>query len=1384
MKHAFRVTRLPESARAIDVHEYFSAFGQLSMVSLQRQHGASECIVVFDDFPVQLPAHPFLAQHRIAIRSIDHNSIDNIDHSNHDLIDVIDHSDHGFIDNEYHALGVQAVEVGTLIGPALFFCAHRIPSATSNDVTIRLLYSPTERKWQVLFNHFKLEFNFADVASFHLESFSTDLESDLEVLSRLQASSDDTNTSNTVPSILIRLACPPRLYLGTKSYVGLFDEWEWKRQLSTQWTRICSFPFIDHDHGLWADHLTMRFQLTTTMTAADLKLLMKHYDQLAGIVRRPLNTDAAKTTTDHQPIKRIKEVLRPRTMSTERLPPDYVDFLGDNDVRLPFDVKFRLGSLVSFGYLSKWVVSTVFIQHLCDEIDSDPVVGQTKVETVLDMLLKRAEHTYDPLAAYTEMARSLPSHLSSLASSTKSPPGTHCIKIKKVLITPLRQVHVSENMELSNRVLRHFSQLAQHGHFIRVAFTDEHQSTRMNKYVDGIGRGSEIYGRWLGILKQGVHVVGRRYEFLAFSSSQLREHSCWFFAPMRDAETGKQVTAHTIREWMGDFRDIQTVAKYAARLGQCFSSTTPVTMPEDCYRLIPDIERNGYVFSDGIGKIAAQTACLIARAMQLSRVPSAFQFRMGGFKGVLAVDPTISLDSGDPPLYFRPSQRKFTAGHHSTLDIIRISAYSPAFLNHQIITLLNSVDVPDHVFLRLQSDMQRNLDLMMDRPHVALHLLTPYTAENECLRVVCKMMAAGMNAHGNGFLYNVLHLFQCGRLREVKQKARILVPKGVQVMGVLDEVGVLEYGQVFCQFSDPGDDLNTSGSGGGGSDVSGRRRVVSGTVLVAKMPAVHPGDIRVLQCVDHPSLRHYVDVLVFPQKGPRPHPNECSGSDLDGDNYFLTWDSSLIPPLQNFRPLDHDNLVKPEKKDHICIEDVAEFMMDYIENDNLGLIAVAHKVHADLSLSGARSKKCLELARLHSIAVDFPKSGVSAQFDPQSYLVSRYPDFLGKRDKPSYESQKALGKLYRAAHWKSFRPEYSRQLDQTFLVKNFESYLVDLFVLKHHYDAQLDQLMTHYGIKSEWECVSGLVMEFGMWTQKREFELRQALMETMRNVLQACRRVFWQGVGRQRVNRQGAVVGGYEVVDEAGAYQKASAAYYLSYAYQPPQTPSRYDSHSRSRKQQRQNRERPMTSFAWLVAGDVLIEIYKKRREGSMSAYVGLPQIDWDRIEEEVKKRATDEQRAEDLTLSPTVTESVSGARGAMEMTSPYMEQKAYPKTMSWGWRGGQVSGEGSNVTKSFSIPDLLPDGTLDAILKYIAEEQGSVEPSSSHGASLETDAEASSADNGLKVRHDGERSPLIVTASASSPNANVTPTEKQREVEHLSLNVLQLSDSEEEEEK
>lgn len=99
-------------------------------------------------------------------------------------------------------------------------------------------------------------------------------------------------------------------------------------------------------------------------------------------------------------------------------------------------------------------------------------------------------------------------------------------------------------------------------------------------------------------------------------------------------------------------------------MAQAFTATEPsITLDVDeDIPVFADIERNGSCFTDGVGDISKQMATIICRSLEQKPgrkrfyvKPSAFQFRLGGYKGVLAVNP--ELDGVD--MRMRKSMLKF-----------------------------------------------------------------------------------------------------------------------------------------------------------------------------------------------------------------------------------------------------------------------------------------------------------------------------------------------------------------------------------------------------------------------------------------------------------------------------------------------------------------------------------------------------------------------------------------------------------------------------------------------------------------------------------------------------------------------------------------------------
>ncbi|KAJ8753360.1 hypothetical protein K2173_019759 [Erythroxylum novogranatense] len=787
--------------------------------------------------------------------------------------------------------------------------------------------------------------------------------------------------------------------------------------------------------------------------------------------------------------------------------------------KLPYKILFKVNALVQHGFLPGAALDASFFRLV------DPSkINAAYIEDALGKLSHLKECCYDP-------TRWLHDQYFKYVSSGRipAPPvvplDDGLVYIHRVQITPTKIYFCGPEVNLSNRVLRNYPDDIEN--FIRVSFVDEDldrlYSTNLQppNSSESEGRRTSIYQRILSVQRNGIVIGNKNFEFLGFSQSQLRENSLWMFA------SRPGLTAADIRNWMGDLSEIKNVAKYAARLGQSFSSSRETfNVGRHEIETIPDVEIEiggvKYVFSDGIGKISVELAQRIGQKLGFRcYTPSAFQIRYGGYKGVVAVDPTSSRK-----LSLRKSMCKYKSENNS-LDVLGWSKYQPCFLNRQVITLLSTLGVKDSVFERKQREAVAQLDAILTDPLMAQEALD-FFGPGENANILKEMISCGYKPDAEPFLSMMLQTFRASKLLDMKTKARIFLPDGRHMMGCMDETRTLEYGQVFIQYS-----RARNGQFIGGSQDN---HVHVGTVIVAKNPCLHPGDLRILKAVDVKVLRHMVDCVVFPQKGKRPHTNECSGSDLDGDVYFVCWDRQLIPPMQS-QPMDYTPPPTIVLDHDVTIKEVQEYFTDYILNDSLGIICNAHTVHADKESSKALSKPCVELAKLCSIAVDFPKTGVPAKIPP-NLRVKEFPDFMEKPDKPTYISENVIGKLFRAV--KDIAPQSSpvisftkeaarRFYDIDMEVYDFEKYVDEAFDYKTEYDKQLGNLMDYYGIKTEAEILSGCILKMSKsFDRKRDLD---SIMVAVRSLRKQAKRWFSE-------NGSGL---------ESDLFAKASAWYHVTY---------------------------------------------------------------------------------------------------------------------------------------------------------------------------------------------------------------------------------------------
>ncbi|CAB3407578.1 unnamed protein product [Caenorhabditis bovis] len=705
-------------------------------------------------------------------------------------------------------------------------------------------------------------------------------------------------------------------------------------------------------------------------------------------------------------------------------------------------------------------------------------------------------------------------------------------RVRKIIFTPTRIIYVAPETLMGNRVLRRYDHDGTR--VLRITFRDD-DNTKMRTSKTSKVILEKTVDRYL---RDGVTIAGRAFGYLGSSNSQMRDNGAYFMEKYSSAQYRDYLKEHNnqppsltfnpkiqeARKNLGRFEKIDNIPKMMARLGQCFTQSRLSGVDLERHTYITTFDLTGgknskgdeFTFSDGVGLMSRKFAQKVSVVMEFGKgVPSCFQFRFRGMKGVIAIEPLLDdirrwalrnqMQTPDDDrkwelnCAFRPSQIKFISKRHpkDQVEIVKYSSPVPVALNKPFINILDqvsemqSLECHRRVTNRIEELLDRQMFLfaqqVVDETHCRNRLKElPRRVDVDVLKTTY-----GFTLSSEPFFRSLIKASIKFSITKQLRKEQIPIPHelGRSLLGVVDETGRLQYGQIFVQY--------TKNLALKLPPPHAARQVLQGKVLLTKNPCIVSGDVRVFEAVDIPELHHMCDVVVFPQHGPRPHPDEMAGSDLDGDEYSVIWDSELLLD-HNEEPFDFTSEKQKVAFDERKIDDLMrKFYVEYLTLDSVGTISNNHLHCSDQY--GLNARVCMDLAKKNCQAVDFTKSGqppeplntrwrndpVTNELIPPE-RAERVPDYhMGNDHMPMYVSPRLCGKLFR--EFKAIddvlkiseeRDEQTEiTIDETIYIDGFEKYMMNAKENLARYNAQLRSIMENYGIRTEGEIFSGCIVD-------------------------------------------------------------------------------------------------------------------------------------------------------------------------------------------------------------------------------------------------------------------------------------------------------------------
>jgi len=393
----------------------------------------------------------------------------------------------------------------------------------------------------------------------------------------------------------------------------------------------------------------------------------------------------------------------------------------------------------------------------------------------------------------------------------------------------------------------------------------------------------------------------------------------------------------------GCFDKESNQSKRVCRMNLFFKDTVP-TIESFTLTCTRDIERNGYKFTEGCGRISEGLLQQVKqRYIELEKPPldeeerinkaSIVQIRVLLYKAIVALDPKLCGSQLMMPKSARklctPNIDKHVPDDQPVqvegvpIEVVKFASESVATCCQQVLQLLdwNSNTAKQQIEQHQKQEID-NWCSLVTKPDANLmkqlfKALANSRSQHQPHQLVQRKLAAGFDPKKDTHLH--FYALQTAKEKILESSRKPSLPKGSRAwhaMIVPDWTGKLPEGSAYCEFAAEYLGLDNCEE--------------DHYCAVAKSPSYEPGNLRRLKLVrrrHYPWLNHLTGCIVLSIQGARPEADKMFGADYDGDECIIIVGPELVPREFTPEPQEyrHSQITTP-KSDLDIFRDMKEFL--------------------------------------------------------------------------------------------------------------------------------------------------------------------------------------------------------------------------------------------------------------------------------------------------------------------------------------------------------------------------------------------------------------------------------------------------------------------------